>query len=859
MPGLSRTILARRSENAPDELLFPRFDGKTISKEDCIWLSIPALVYQIEVKELVDTNNVFVYTVTQLAKIKRREIRDNGKLYDYIAEKTGLSRILVKSILQDESLHQDVESGEKKEESVRKLKYLVYNPVSETFFPRLLSVEEFDISTRSADVYSDGGVDLSFRLKEAQGWKRAFQLYTDEYSEDRTLRNPIQLLERIPGLRARLFKNSDIDYTGQCTLVNAICYLFRSDTDLTTLHLSNPTNGDNVDAMIPAILNMARKYPTENEELLNRITSLDEDRKELFDEIGDWNQQIEEQEQEILFQYPKLFAYSPILRRVASIHQNIDDDNCDNLIVAFHEFMEDIFLLSLQRNEPTDDDQWDDYIKRKESIENSTGDICDLLVGFADEIGLIAADEDRSFALKCFALKKDNKKKEENSQLVISDYQARTYIASTGFPIEIGNSLKGQDVIEELLTAGSLSIGVQLALSVNQGNGNGGTSVCVIGPDGRRLGMLPSPVSVVLASRMQRGEQYTARVVDIADDFRHTVSIEIEGINASGNGKKKNTATGFLRKGQLLKALQDANSVTSSSTNLPELLAANIIQAITIPKHPFRHIRGACPDIIATVYTSMNYRNHAKHDDDEKRALVAQLTHEVIWRTTDALLKAVLDVDKLSGTAVAKEKRRQLGEQKARQQAEEQIQYFPATAKLYHEHLHKVLKAFFFRGGNYFVKCDVLLSDVLSEVLSEETEREQRKRTANTFFQGISRQDAAQMEALFTDIGCRYQTEDIPNTAKIKKNWNYHSLTLKNKMFLCYATLKHYNPKFLEQLVKVAPDFPMIVDMVCRKREHNKQADFTQSADGYLTFNADLLSCCEQICLILRNDNQEEE
>ncbi len=744
MLGSSRTIpiLARRNEKALDELWLPRFDGETIKQEDCIWLSVPALVFEIEVKEHIDTNNIFIATVSQLAKIKRSEIIDNGQLYDYIAEKTGLSRILVKSILQEENLHKDVESGEKKEDLVRKLKYLVFNPVSEMFFPRLLSPEEYDIATRAADVSLTGG-DLSFRLTEAQGRKHACQLYTDAYSEDRTLRDPIHLLEHIPGLRYRLFKNNDIVYTGQCHRVNAICFLFRSSTDLTTLHISNPTNGDTVDAMLPSILNMAKKYSSENEELLNQIKSLDDDRKEQFEEIGDWNQQLDKAEQEVLYQYPKLFAFSPILRRVAVIYQSMQEDNGDNLIVAFHEFMEDILLYSLQHNKPADneDEQWDEYIRRSMTLESATGDICDMLVGFADEIGLILSDEDRNVALNCFALRRSNKKKS----------------------------------------------------STNNSN------------------------------------------------------------------QLKKPSLGYIRKSALIKALNDSDSITSEYANLPEFFAANIVQATVVPTHPFRQIRAECPDIIATIYYSMNYRQHAKHDDDEQRSLAEHLTYEVIDRTTNALLERVLKVPKLTKEEAVKEKGRQDSEQKAKKRAEDQIKLFPATTALNERHLFKVCKVFFHRKGNYFSRCYNLLDDVLSEILSEETELAQRKSIALGFFTGDRFKDVEKMETLFTEIGCAYQSSDRPDTGKIKKNWNSRTLTLKNKLFLTFATLKEYNPKFLAQLLDVAPNLATVVDTVCIKRGHNEQADFNENLEEYLRFHAEFLKCCEQVCVALRTERQEEK
>ncbi len=69
----------------------------------------------------------------------------------------------------------------------------------------------------------------------------------------------------------------------------------------------------------------------------------------------------------------------------------------------------------------------------------------------------------------------------------------------------------------------------------------------------------------------------------------------------------------------------------------------------------------------------------------------------------------------------------------------------------------KVCKAFFHRKENYFTRCYNLLDDVLSEILSEETEFAQRRNTALNFFTGNSDTDKDKMEELFL----KYKCEDM--------------------------------------------------------------------------------------------------
>ncbi len=855
MPGISRIILAKRMHDDSDRLSYPGFDGKRISEEERILIAIPALVFEMEVKELTDDTNIFVSTVTQLAKIKRLEIQDNGVLYDYISEKTGLSRMLVKSILTEEELNRDIQNGTENKVPQRSIKRIVYNPVSGSFYPYSISSDTYDRYTRAASVHvSADETELQFRLQEAQRWNGALILHTDPYDEDNTLRNPVFLMDKVPGLRQRLFRSNvsgnDIYYTGQCQKVSALCYCYLSDNDLSTLHLSSPVGHGDSDVMLPAILEMMRKYPSANEELINQIESLENSRKDKLDSAGDWDQQLAEQEKEICIIYPKLAGYSSVLNRVTTLTQTMHTDEQNSLIVAFHEFLEEIMLQSCRKYVPSGT-QWDEYNERINRI-TGDGDKADLLVGFAEEVGFISNDEERQIALKCFALRKTKEEKKEERQRTFSDYEAKTSVAGVTFSNSGDNTENRQDIIRSLVSGGLLDKGQSLDLVPEPDNPKDPNAIRVIGPDGRQIGNIPKEIAVILSSRIRNGENYHAVVLKVkgGNGFNYGVDIHIKGYDpyATQAGKIGSQAA-FIRRDQL-KALLDGK--WKNGYHLSELLAANIIQAVVNPKHPFRILATKCHDLVSTIYYSITSRGDAKHDNDDKRNSVV-VTRDVMTRTMDSLLLHVLGVQKLSGEALDRERIIRAGRQKAIMEAEKQMSLYPILSGFKDgDPLKKVCTSFFERRGDYFSVCSNLLDKLLSEVLSEQTLLEQRRNVAMSFFSGDRFPDAEKMSDMFREIGCRYQTNDCPDTGKIKSSWNSKFLSLKNKLFLCVATLYRYNREYLDKIVQSVPEIAEITDIVCIERGHNNVTNFSASGDGYQEFHNRLLKCCEnlyQLCL----------
>ena len=111
----------------------------------------------------------------------------------------------------------------------------------------------------------------------------------------------------------------------------------------------------------------------------------------------------------------------------------------------------------------------------------------------------------------------------------------------------------------------------------------------------------------------------------------------------------------------------------------------------------------------------------------------------------------------------------------------------------------------------------------------------------------------SKIHELFDNYSCDYESNDKPDTAKIRSLVNSpFKLTLKCKLYLTIVVLHKEKPAFLRKLLLQVPNLPKIVDTVCVSRGHSESTDFSMSPDGYQAFHTEFLEICNTFYEVLK-------
>ena len=97
MPAFSRTetLLVKRYDDDPGNI-YP----KGVVKKESINVAFPFLCVKLSISNRLSfEDNIFIRTVSALYDIKEKEGYNNEQIINYLAEKTALDRIVIKTIL----------------------------------------------------------------------------------------------------------------------------------------------------------------------------------------------------------------------------------------------------------------------------------------------------------------------------------------------------------------------------------------------------------------------------------------------------------------------------------------------------------------------------------------------------------------------------------------------------------------------------------------------------------------------------------------------------------------------------------------------------------------------------------------
>lgn len=358
-----------------------------------------------------------------------------------------------------------------------------------------------------------------------------------------------------------------------------------------------------------------------------------------------------------------------------------------------------------------------------------------------------------------------------------------------------------------------------------------------------------------LLESLQGNKNYTAYYLDIAGmaGFEHPE--RCYSFFENGNVR--------LRNGVIKTILKRAGNGQDFDGPLPELVAAHMFQAAVEETHPFREVAARCPEILPLTQRSKTARDVFKHGLD-KRAAGSRDDVEIpsAYRITqmrvlaETLLEVLLGIARSSASEQRHQEELSENRRAARIRAEEAIEHYPALKKLLKKTAVNVWYRFYYRDPEYFSSCSNLLSK-LYDVLFNEYSTQYQRQAAAGWFSGDRAVDDAAIHGLFQRCGCDYESNNRPNTQRIKQfSYNVKDLSVKCKLYLAVVMLDREDPDLLHRILERAPHFPRLTDQICQGRGHNEITRFEKSPDGYEALHQELMDTCERFCEVLLSGKQ---
>lgn len=402
-----RTFLIQRRNNRP---LFPKRSLE--AKKNMEYIMIPAIAYQVCLTKSNAPDNIVIRTVVDLTKYYEHSGIEFGKTLDIVAEKTKLSRPLVKAIMKRYNSTLDKESNEENDGLTQEFYYALYDPIMKRCFPDLIPKEEYEYNTyfeETRPTYIDLNREwriFSFKLSMSDSRHYNCNVLNYKFENKDIPNDPKSFYNARIINRYLRDPKSKLEYLGISETVGLICPCFISTIDLSKIHVMSPAGKGTMDHLMESIKTGIEKFPDLNPELIDCVREMDEKRKSLLDKAETFIDAAGESKKRVLINFPGLNQYSEVLNKAAEVeafHKSyiaaLDSEYSADLtnlngvrrdfVVASYSLLEKIFAISIVKNYPHE------KVKQMEALAEPLKrqrNNASYFAGIAEQIGLDDTD-----------------------------------------------------------------------------------------------------------------------------------------------------------------------------------------------------------------------------------------------------------------------------------------------------------------------------------------------------------------------------------------------------------------------------------------------------------------------------------
>ena len=393
----------------PQKNSMPLHPEKSLKAE---YIMIPAIAYQVCLTKSDSHNNIVTRTVVDLTKYYEHKGIEFGKALDLVAEKTKLSRPLVKAIMKRYNDTLDVESDEENDGLTQEFYYALYDPIMKRCFPDLIPKEKYEDFTyieekRPTYIDLNRAYDsFSFTLSMSDSRRYSCNILNYKLASTDIPNDPRNFYNTRIINRYLSDPKNKLEYVGISETVGLICTCFISTIDLSKIHVMGLTGRGTMDHLMESVKTGIKMYPDLNSELISCVQEIDGARKSSLDKVGTFIDAAGESKKRVLINFPGLSQYSEVLDKAAEVeafHKSyitaLDSEYSADLTylnevgrdfaVASYSLLEKIFAISVVKNYPHE------QVKQMEELTeplNGHRNNAPYFAGIAKQIGLDDTD-----------------------------------------------------------------------------------------------------------------------------------------------------------------------------------------------------------------------------------------------------------------------------------------------------------------------------------------------------------------------------------------------------------------------------------------------------------------------------------
>jgi hypothetical protein len=402
MPVLLRPakVLVRRRSETEDESKTDRI----LYPPETFYVSVALPLYDA-VLDIIEkdrlTDNIFIKTVINLIAIKRKEGMDDSQIIDYVADKTRLDRVVVKTIIRKYDNNKDIQTGQINAQLQDSQAHIFYNPITNEYicdwiddanFERWSYVDQTTVQMNFAHNELQYGTTIGRRREKA---------YILGVGDPGT--SPYEILPHPSGkISARILEQMRSSLQGKRRTDKAIsikdtqrrdptwviCHLYVNEGDLSDVQALSPFEGGMSSYLVDLIRETSQKFPHANAEILAGIEELEKIRKDRLNNAVTFDMIRQESAKRLLASYPDLRRFPNVAEKITTFFSRFpepenegsdigptwEEKRREEITVAFYSSMEALFTQAVETLYPVRDTEQSKKIKDLCIIIASKGD-----------------------------------------------------------------------------------------------------------------------------------------------------------------------------------------------------------------------------------------------------------------------------------------------------------------------------------------------------------------------------------------------------------------------------------------------------------------------------------------------------
>lgn len=361
------------------------------TSKDSVVVALPFFSVELSIQEKAEIEeNIFFRTVYALREIKKNEGLEPEKIVDYIAEKTTLDRLVVKTIIRNLDQNTDRYTGTINKDPDGRSCYLIYDPIGKEYlFPCIPDNDYKDFknvdvgsvrpNTKRHEVvfslqmsnHAERALFLGFD-KGMDSWDQYAELSAPEHVPARTIEEIKSFLEHSSYGRGKHFEVKEV---GNWNPIMFLCNCHVDPNDLSGISVRSIASNKYSLSLFEMIRETALHNPDSNQELISALQDLEDNRQYILNNASLFIDEQKDAQLWVLSRYPDLSLYEDVKKKVSTfiarfpkekaaskddvINQSKEwsDSQKEDITRDFHTAMETVFAEAVKKCYPVSSDK----------------------------------------------------------------------------------------------------------------------------------------------------------------------------------------------------------------------------------------------------------------------------------------------------------------------------------------------------------------------------------------------------------------------------------------------------------------------------------------------------------------------